>query len=100
MNILTYLNGLLQPDGSSMADLNNHMLLQFDGAGGSLMVIGIVAAVIIVGGTIMYWASRYKKCPSNKILVVYGYIRGEKSAKTYHGGGSFIWPVVQSYQYM
>jgi len=99
MNMLTQLKGLLQPSGSSMADLNSYMLLQAD-IGDSLMLIGIIAAVVIGGGTLLYWASRYKKCPSNKILVVYGYIRGEKSAKTFHGGGAFIWPVIQSYQYM
>lgn len=99
MNMLTQLKGLLQPSGSSMADLNSYMLLQADLVD-SLMLIGIIAAVVIGGGTLMYWASRYKKCPSNEILVVYGYIRGEKSAKTFHGGGSFIWPVIQSYQYM
>jgi len=97
--MLTQLKGLLQPSGSSMADLNSYMLLQAD-IGDSLMLIGIIAAVVIGGGTLLYWASRYKKCPSNKILVVYGYIRGEKSAKTFHGGGAFIWPVIQSYQYM
>lgn len=97
--MLTQLKGLLQPSGSSMADLNSYMLLQADLVD-SLMLIGIIAAVVIGGGTLMYWASRYKKCPSNEILVVYGYIRGEKSAKTFHGGGSFIWPVIQSYQYM
>jgi len=99
MNMLTQLKELLQPSGSSMADLNSYMLLQAD-IGDSLMLIGIIAAVVIGGGTLLYWASRYKKCPSNEILVVYGYIRGEKSAKTFHGGGSFIWPVIQSYQYM
>jgi flotillin len=82
-----------------MADLNGYTLLQA-GFGESLMLIGIIAAVLIIGGTLMYWASRYKKCPSNEIMVVYGYIRGERSAKTYHGGGAFIWPVIQSYQYM
>ena len=99
MNMLTQLKGLLQPSGSSMADLNSYMLLQAD-IGDPLLLIGIIAAVVIGGGTLMYWASRYKKCPSNEIMVVYGYIRGERSAKTYHGGGAFIWPVIQSYQYM
>jgi len=99
MNALTHLSGLLPTSGGSMADLNGYTLLQA-GFGESLMLIGIIAAVLIIGGTLMYWASRYKKCPSNEILVVYGYIRGERSAKTYHGGGAFIWPVIQSYQYM
>ena len=100
MNALTQLNGLLPTSGGSMADLNGYTLLQAPGFGESLALIGIIAAVLIIGGTLLYWASRYKKCPSNEILVVYGYIRGERSAKTFHGGGAFIWPVIQSYQYM
>ncbi len=99
MNALTNLNGLLPTSGGSMADLSGYTLLQVEFLD-SLMLIGIIAAVLITGGTLMYWASRYKKCPSNEIMVVYGYIRGERSAKTYHGGGAFIWPVIQSYQYM
>ena len=64
------------------------------------MLIFIAAPVIIMVGTVAYWASRYKKCPSNKILVVYGHVGGGKSAKTLHGGGAFIWPIIQAYQYM
>ena len=101
MNILTQLNGLLQLNGGSMADLNSYTLLQLNtGITESIMLIGIVAAVLILLGTAAYWATRYKKCPSNKILVVYGKIRSGKSAKTLHGGGAFIWPIIQSYQYM
>ncbi len=99
MNMLTQLNGLLQSNGGSMADLNTYMLLQSS----ILDTIGLLiipAAVIIGVGTAAYWASRYKKCPSNKILVVYGRVSGGKSAKTLHGGGAFIWPIVQSYQFM
>ena len=98
MNILTHFNGLLHLNGGSMADLNSYTLGQ--SIGESIMLIGIVAAVIVLVGTAAYWASRYKKCPSNKVLVVYGKIRGEKSAKTLHGGGAFIWPIIQAYQFM
>jgi len=43
--------------------------------------------------------SRYKRCPSDKILVVYGRTGGT-SAKCIHGGGAFIWPVIQDYAYL
>ncbi|MDP6914895.1 MAG: flotillin family protein, partial [Verrucomicrobiota bacterium] len=99
MNMLTQLNGLLQSNGGSMADLNTYMLLQ-SSVMDIIPVIIIPAAVIIGVGTAAYWASRYKKCPSNKILVVYGRVSGGKSAKTLHGGGAFIWPIIQSYQFM
>ncbi len=97
MNILTHLNGLLQSNGGSMAELNSYTLAQ---SSESIMLIVIAAPVIIMVGTVAYWASRYKKCPSNKILVVYGKVAGGKSVKTLHGGGAFIWPIIQAYQYM
>ena len=86
MNALTHLNGLLPTSGGSMADLNSYTLLQAGGFGGEeLMTIGIIAVVILLIGTAAYWITRYKKCPSNKILVVYGKVAGGKSAKTQIG---------------
>ena len=99
MNILTHLNGLLQSNGGSMADLNSYTLLQA-GIAETIGLLIIPAAVIILIGTAAYWASRYKKCPSNKILVIYGKVGGGKSCVTLHGGGAFIWPIIQSYQFM
>jgi flotillin len=40
-----------------------------------------------------------QRCPSDKILVIYGRTGGT-SAKCVHGGGAFIWPVIQDYQYL
>ncbi|MDR1517200.1 MAG: flotillin family protein, partial [Dysgonamonadaceae bacterium] len=42
---------------------------------------------------------RYKRCPSDKILVVFGKTGGG-SAKCIHGGGAFIWPIIQDYSYL
>ena len=100
MNVLTHLNGLLPASGGSVADLNSYTLLQAGGFGPELMTMGVIAAVIVLVGTAAYWITRYKKCPSNKILVVYGKVAGGKSAKTLHGGGAFIIPIIQSYQFM
>ena len=54
--------------------------------------------------TIFAFTRRYKRCPSDKILVVYGKISGGGigglSAKCYHGGASFIWPVLQNYRFL
>ena len=43
---------------------------------------------------------RYKRCPSDKILLIYGKTGGGQSAKTIHGGASFIWPVFQDYAFL
>lgn len=62
-------------------------------------LIIIVVAVVIVIALIAALTARYKRCPSDKILVVYGRTGGT-SAKCIHGGGSFIWPVIQDYAFL
>lgn len=62
-------------------------------------LIIIVVAVVVFFVTISALISRYKRCPSDKILVIYGRTGGS-SAKCVHGGGAFIWPVVQDYAYL
>jgi len=62
------------------------------------MIIVIVAAIVLFV-TITALISRYKRCPSDKILVIYGRTGGT-SAKCVHGGGSFIWPVIQDFAFL
>ena len=62
-------------------------------------IIIIVVAAIVLFVTITALVSRYKRCPSDKILVIYGRTGGT-SAKCVHGGGAFIWPVVQDYAFL
>lgn len=59
----------------------------------------VLILVIVLFVTIMALISRYKRCPSDKILVVYGKTGGA-SARCIHGGGAFIWPVIQDYAYL
>lgn len=59
----------------------------------------IVVAVVVFFVTVSALISRYKRCPSDKILVIYGKTGGA-SAKCVHGGGAFIWPVIQDYAYL
>ena len=58
-------------------------------------VVPIAALVILVVSTIAFLASRYRRCPSDKILVVYGKVGAGQSANCIHGGGAFIWPLIQ-----
>jgi flotillin len=62
-------------------------------------LIIIVVAVFVFFVLFVTLVSRYKRCPSDKILVIYGRTGGT-SAKCVHGGGAFIWPVIQDYQYL
>ena len=42
--------------------------------------------------------TRYKKCASDEILVVYGQVEGGRSSKIIHGGATIIWPMIQDYK--
>lgn len=69
------------------------------------ILIAICVAVVIVFALLMGILSRYRKCPSDKILVIYGKVGSDKngqarSAKCVHGGAAFIMHIIQSYQFM
>lgn len=61
-----------------------------------LIVVGVVVGVMLF----MAILNRYRRCPSDKILVVYGTTGDRGSAKCVHGGGTFVWPVIQDYAYL
>ncbi len=63
-----------------------------------LITAGVV--VVLFFATVIAFASRYRRCPSDRILVVYGKVAGGRSANCHHGGASFVWPVIQDYQYL
>lgn len=68
-----------------------------------LTAVVIIAAVLLAA--IIALLSRFRKCPSDKVLVIYGKVGTDangvtKSAKCIHGGAAFIVPVIQSYQYL
>ena len=70
--------------------------------------MGIEIILIIVFVVFVTFAAilrRYKRCPSDKILVIYGKTGKNNqgsisSARCIHGGASFIWPVFQSYAFL
>jgi flotillin len=53
---------------------------------------------------IITFLRRYKRCPSDRILVIYGKVGKKDSesrtAKCIHGGAAFIWPVIQDYEFL
>ena len=62
------------------------------------LVVGLVAILLIA---LLWVASRYKRCPSDRILVIYGRVGGEgASARCLHGGGALVWPVIQGYAFL
>jgi flotillin len=62
-----------------------------------LMALGLV---LIVFSFAMVLVRRYKRCPSNRILVIYEKVRTGRAARMLHGGGAFVWPLIQSFEYL
>ena len=63
-------------------------------------LILFISFIVIVLGTLVFFFSRYKRCPSDKVLVIYGKTGGDRSSKCVHGGASFVWPLIQDYQWL
>ena len=70
----------------------------------SVLIVAVVV-IIVLFSLLLVFLSRYRRCPSDKILVIYGNVGNNKdgttrSAKCIHGGAAFIMPITQAYQYM
>jgi Uncharacterized protein conserved in bacteria len=68
-----------------------------------IFLVAVLALLFFT--TFIVLLSRYRKCPSDKIMVIYGKVGNnvdgtQRTAKCIHGGAAFIWPVVQSYDYL
>ena len=65
----------------------------------------VTVVVLILFMLVLLIATRVKRCPSDKIMVVYGKVSRAKdgthrSAKCVHGGTEFIVPLFQSYAFL
>jgi flotillin len=61
----------------------------------TLFILLALAALALL----IFIARIYRRCPSNKILVIYGKTGGG-AAKCIHGGAALVWPLIQAYQYL
>ena len=66
----------------------------------NFMVIGVIIFVLFLFSLILFLASCYKRCPSNRILAIYGKVGEGKSVKCFHGGGAFVWPLIQDCRFL
>lgn len=72
---------------------------------GEYIILVVSAAVLFVFILIVSFFRRYKRCPSDRILVVYGKVgksgdSDSRSAKCIHGGAAFVWPIIQDYAFL
>ncbi len=66
---------------------------------GEFSLLGILFVILLVALFIGF-ASRYKKCPSDAIMVIFGKTGGNRAAHCIHGGAAFIFPVFQDYGFL
>ncbi len=71
-----------------------------DGSVAGILFGSIFAFVLLLVATVIFMASRYRRCPPDKVLVVYGKTGAERSSKPIHGGGILVWPLIQDYDYL
>jgi len=61
----------------------------------------VVLAVVVAFSMFMLLANRYKRCPSNKVLVIFGKSgRAHEAATCIHGGARFIRPLLDDFAWL
>ena len=73
--------------------------LPFASASGVVAAAAVLSAILFFGVLILF-SSRYKRCPSNKVLVIFGRSSSKSSALCIHGGAKFIVPLLQDYAFL
>ncbi len=64
-------------------------------------IVVITAGLIGLAFIMLLWLiSRYKRCPSDKVLVIYGKTGAGTSSKCLAGGAAFVWPVIQAHDFL
>ena len=71
-----------------------------DNGAGALLIIMLFAMILVFAATIMFFAQRYKRCPPDKVMVVYGRTEKGRASKTIHGGATLVWPLIQDYAFL
>ena len=76
------------------------LLAATDNPPASPFVVIVLVLALVLFVTFLTIARFYKRCPSDRILVIYGKVKGGRSAHCIHGGGAFIIPLIQDYAYI
>lgn len=64
------------------------------------LIFGVVLFSLTGFSILILMSRRYKRCPSNRILVIYGKVGGGSSARPIHGGAAFVIPLIQDFEYL
>jgi flotillin len=63
-------------------------------------LFAVAAVLLTLMGILFVFVSRYKRCPANKVMVISGRVGSGMSARVLSGGGAFVWPVLQEFEFL
>jgi len=65
-----------------------------------IYALAVGVFILLVISTVLFLARRYRRCSSDRILVIYGKVQAGRSSRCMHGGGVLVWPLVQDYAFL
>ena len=74
----------------------NEVVNMADSAG--WLVGTMFAGLLILAFFFLMLVTRYKRCASDEILVVFGKVGGGRASRCIHGGATMVWPLFQDYK--
>ena len=86
-----------------MSDFSQAVFAASAVGGGEVLMILIITFILLA--ILIGLFSRYKKCPSDRIMVIYGKClsggaKGQHASRCIHGGAAFIIPIIQDYAFL
>ncbi len=67
---------------------------------GVIIAAAVILAAMLFLGFVILFVNQFKRCPSNRVLVIYGRTGQGQASQTIHGGAAFVWPLIQDYAYL
>lgn len=59
------------------------------------ILVAAVAGALVLVVVLVWLTSRYRECPPNHLMVVYGRMGGGATHVVLREGGRFVWPIIQ-----
>jgi len=66
----------------------------------AIVVVGVAFAAMVLFTFVVLLMRYYKRCPSNRVLVIYGKSRPGEPAQCLHGGARFVTPLLRDYDWL
>ena len=66
----------------------------------AIVVVGVAFAAIVFFTFVVLLMRYYKRCPSNRVLVIYGKSRPGEPAQCLHGGARFVTPLLRDFDWL